>query len=60
MSRGHSLIANMILYVNASTCIYMEILEMILLCFSIQGEDILLKHINGKCDVFTFWYARGR
>ena len=35
------------------------ILELIVLGFSMQGEDIL-EHTNGKCHVFTFMYARGR
>ena len=29
------------------------ILEMIVLCFSVQGED-LIKHVYAKCYVFTF------
>ena len=29
---------------------------MMVLCFSMQGEDII-KHTNGKCHVFTFQYA---
>ena len=31
---------------------------MILLSFVMQEEDIT-KYIDGKCHVFTFWYARG-
>ena len=27
-------------------------------CFSMQGEDIV-KHIDGKYYVFTFYFARG-
>jgi hypothetical protein len=29
------------------------IVEMIGLCFRMQGEDII-EHIDGKCDVFSF------
>ena len=30
---------------------------MIILCFSIQGEDIL-EHANDKCHVFTFFVCK--
>ena len=35
------------------------ILEMIVLCFSMQEEDIH-KHTNGKCHMFTFSYLDKR
>ena len=42
-----------------SVRIALEILDMIVLHFSIQGEDIM-EYTNVKYDVFTFMYAKGR
>jgi ACR3 family arsenite efflux pump ArsB len=38
---------------------HIGILEMIVLHFSLQGED-MIEHIIDICHVFTFWYAKGK
>ena len=59
-------VAIMILFINMSVFFWSEkivtfsivigILEMMSLCFSMQGED-LIGCAHGRCQVLTFWFA---